>query len=175
MGFTAEGADFDGKNLGLALNGGRGIAQFTDGSSNTLLVGPVGPDRKIPWMKPEDIVVDDKFPDLGKQGGFAVPYKMEKGNAAPFLRCDGSVTALLDAIDRRTFHALLTLDGGEVIGDFLSVNPAPMGGRMMPVIYIIKEGKSTIARLVREPMPAAVGRMPGMNAAAGPPPGDSDR
>jgi hypothetical protein len=152
MAFTADGTDFDGTDIGPALKEGRGFGQFTDGTSNTLFVGPVGPERKIPWMKPEDILVDDKFPDLGKQGGFALPYRCESHGAAPFLRCDGSVLALLETIDRNTFRALLTLDGGEPIGAFPSINPAARHGGVVPVIYIITENGKTLARLAREPV-----------------------
>jgi len=127
--FTAEGADFDGKNTGPGdERAGRGFAQFTDGTSNTLLVGPVAPDRKIPWMKPVDVVIDDKFPDLGKKGGFPTLYKTGLGNAAPFLFCDGAVRGLIDTIDSKTFRARWTLDGGEVVGDYPFVNAAPMEG-----------------------------------------------
>jgi hypothetical protein len=152
MAFTADGADFDGRDIGTALKEGRGFQQFTDGTSNTLLVGPVGPDRQIPWMKPEDILVDDKFPDLGQKGGFAVPYKSDKRGAAPFLRCDGSVLALLESIDRNTFRALLTLDGGEPIGAFPSINPAGRRAGVVPVIYIISANGKTAARLAMEPV-----------------------
>lgn len=156
MAFSAEGAEFDGKELGTALTSGMAIRNFTDGTSNTLLIGPVGPDRKIPWMKPEDIIVDDKFPELGKKGSFALPFKTDKGNAGPFLRCDGSVAGILDSIDKDTFRSLLTLNGGEVIGEYPTVNPPKVAGRAAPVIYIITEGKKTVARLVMEalePMP----------------------
>jgi len=152
MAFSADGAEFDGKELGPALNAGMGIQNFTDGTSNTLLAGPAGPDRKIPWMKPEDIKVDDKFPELGKKGSFALPHKSDKGNFGPFLRCDGSVTGILDSIDKKTFRSLLTLNGGEVIGDYPTFNPPNAAGRAAPVIYIIKDGKKTVARLVMEPL-----------------------
>jgi hypothetical protein len=152
MAFTADGTEFDGGDIGTALKEGRGFRQFTDGTSNTLLVGPAGPDRKIPWMKPEDIVVDDKFPDLGQKGGFAAPYRSDNRSAAPFLRCDGSVLALLESIDRNTFRALLTLDGGEPIGAFPSINPAARRGGVAPVIYIIHENGKPSARLAMEPV-----------------------
>ena len=159
MAFSAKGNTFDGNanDMTSVFSPGTAIQNFTDGSSNTLLVGPVGPDRKIPWMKPEDIQVDDKFPELGKKGSFALPYKTEKGKAGPFLRCDGSVAALLESIDNDTFRSLLTLNGGEIIGDYPAINPS--AARNAPVIYIIKEGKKTIARLAMEalkPVPVPI-------------------
>ncbi len=148
--FSAEGAKFDGKQLDGALSAGLRIAQFTDGTSNTLLVGPIGPDRKIPWMKPEDIKVDDKFPQLGKKGSFALPYKNDKGKFGPFLRCDGSVAGFLDSIDNDTFGALLTRHGGEAIGEYPTVSSSRAGGPGAPVIYVINDGKKTVARVVME-------------------------
>jgi hypothetical protein len=174
MAFTAEGTDFDGRDVAMALKEGRGMSQFTDGTSNTLLVGPVGPDRQIPWMKPEDILVDDKFPDLGKKGGFAAPYKSENRGAAPFLRCDGSVAALLESIDRNTFHALLTLDGGEPIGAYPSISPSSRRG-VAPVIYIVTGNEKTVAYWAMEPLdeqPEMI--FPGAGPADGEQPGFQD-
>lgn len=163
MAFSAEGAEFDGKNFNLGEAAGRRFADFTDGLSNTLLVGPVGPDRKIPWMKPEDVSIDDKFPELGKKGSFALPYKTEKGNAGPFLRCDGSVTSILAGIDKDAFRTLLTINGGEIVdwAQVPTVSPPPMAGRTSPVIYIIREGKKVTARVVMEPLPLPVMQFPG--------------
>jgi len=155
MAFTAEGAKYDGNanDLSSVYSPGTEGQSITDGSSNSLQVGPVGPERKIQWMKPEDILVDDNFPQLGKKGSFVLPYKTEKGSAAPFLRCDGSVAAILESIDNETFRSLLTIKGGEMIGDYPTITPSGARG---PVVYIIKEGKKTIARLsmeVLEPAP----------------------
>jgi hypothetical protein len=52
---------------------------MTDGTSNTLLVAPVAPDRKIPWTKPEDIAVGADFPGLGHPAGIAAPYRARSG------------------------------------------------------------------------------------------------
>jgi hypothetical protein len=168
MAFSAEGAEFDGKNLNLGKLAGLGFAEFRDGTSNTLLIGPVGPDRKIPWMKPEDVKIDDTFPELGKKGSFALPYKTEKGNAGPFLRCDGSVTSILGGIDKDAFRTLVTINGGEIVdwAEVPSVSPPPMTGGTSPVIYIVREGKKTTARLVMEPLP-----LPQMQFPGGLPPG----
>jgi hypothetical protein len=55
------------------LLGATRIYEMRDGTSNTLLVGSVGPERKIPWMKPEDVVVDENFPGIGKPAGYVAP------------------------------------------------------------------------------------------------------
>jgi Protein of unknown function (DUF1559) len=96
------------------------IQSWSDGTSNTIVVAGVSPDRKIPWTKPEDITVGPKFPlQLGKPDGIAAPYSFGENptihRAAPVLFADGTSSALLDAIDPSSLHALLTLNGGEVI------------------------------------------------------------
>jgi hypothetical protein len=73
MAFSAEGVKSEGKPVGEWFQEGRAVRDFTDGTSNSLIVGPVSPDRKIPWMKPEDIEVGDDFPELGAKGSFALP------------------------------------------------------------------------------------------------------
>ena len=47
--------------VGLSLGASR-FDNFTDGLSASLLAGSVSPERKIPWMKPEDVVVDENVP-----------------------------------------------------------------------------------------------------------------
>ena len=68
------------------------IRDIRDGTANTILVGSIGPDRKIPWTKPEDVPWSDAFPGLGKPGSFASPHKFEGRPAAVFLRADGSAS-----------------------------------------------------------------------------------
>ena len=98
-----------------------GLERFTDGTSNTIVIAAVSPDRKIPWTKPEDITVGTEFPlKLGEAGGIAAPHSFGKGptayRAAPVLFADGSGRALPDTTDPSTLYGLLTLSGGEVIG-----------------------------------------------------------
>ncbi len=94
---------------GLAFDGtkGRKIREFTDGMSKTILVVEVNDDRAAIWTKPDDWQYDDKQPmaGLGKAhpGGF---------NA---LFADGHVRLFSADIDPKTFHAMLTIAGGEVI------------------------------------------------------------
>jgi hypothetical protein len=151
MAFTPDGVEFFGDDVAPALRGGRSLREFRDGAPNTLLVGPAGPEHKIPWMKPEDIVVDDKPAKLGTRGSFAAPYRTGDGNAAPFLWGSGVAAALLDSIEPRTFRALLTIDGDESVGAYPHVM-TPRGGNVEPVIYILGTGKRPVARLAYEPL-----------------------
>jgi hypothetical protein len=87
---------------------GTTFAQILDGTSNTLMV--VEAKRAIPWTKPEDIPYEADKP-LPKLGGF---YK-EGFNAG---LADGSVRFISQMIDEKVLRALITRDGGEVLGDF---------------------------------------------------------
>jgi hypothetical protein len=97
------------------------VASFPDGTSNTIAIAAVSPERKIPWTKPEDITVGPEFPlQLGKPGGIAAPYSFGKSptihRAAPVLFADGTSSLLLDTTDPKTLYAFLTRVGGEVLG-----------------------------------------------------------
>ena len=114
--------------------GGRGINEIIDGTSNCIMVAPVEPGRKVPWTKPEDIVVGPDFPGLGKPGGIATAYtlggKPGAVGVAPILYADGSVHLVAATIDRSTLNSLLSVSNGEVIKkgdvpeDFASLHPA---------------------------------------------------
>jgi hypothetical protein len=81
------------------------IRKIRDGTSNTVAI--IEAKKSIPWTKPEDLDFDPAKP-LPKVGGF-----FEGGfNAAMF---DGSVHFLPDTLDEKTFRALVTSDGREVI------------------------------------------------------------
>jgi hypothetical protein len=167
MAFKGEGASFDGKNIAsLKKPSGRSFREITDGTANTLMVGPAGPEHKIPWTKPEDIRVTDDFPPLGKKGGFTSAY--EKGHVAPFLRFDGSMLAIGDNINPQLFRTLLTIAGRENVNwdDVPHVAP-PRSMQRIPVIYLEKTAHGTTAQVVQE-IPESP-RRPGVPAPARPP------
>lgn len=87
---------------------GSKIQTITDGTSNTIMV--VEAKRDIPWTKPDDIVYDPEkeLPKLGGiyEGGMHV------------LMCDGAVRFVSDLINEGILRALISKNGGEVIGDF---------------------------------------------------------
>lgn len=96
--FTGKGAAFDGSKRVRA-------ADIRDGRSNTILFVEAGPDKAVPWTKPEDLPFDPNNPlaALGKVS--------PQGFRAGFF--DGSVHLL--KVDNKTLKALITPDGGEAI------------------------------------------------------------
>ena len=96
--FVGNGAAFEGKE-------GLRIAEFTDGTSNTILVAEAG--DAVPWTKPDELPYDPNKP-LPKLGGI-----FPEGSNAAFA--DGSVHFLKRTLSDKTLHALITRNGGEVI------------------------------------------------------------
>ena len=98
--FAGKGAFFVGMT-------GLRIADFTDGTSNTLMVAEAA--KTVPWSKPVDLPFgpDKPLPKLGGvfPGGFNVSL------------CDGSVRFISDKISTETLKALITRIGGEVLGN----------------------------------------------------------
>jgi hypothetical protein len=99
-------------------SGGMGLASITDGTSNTVMISSVEPQRKLPWTKPEDIDVGAAFKGVGQPGGIAAPYLFRGpggGKAAPFLFADATVRMIGASVNPKTLAALITRAGGEVI------------------------------------------------------------
>ncbi len=141
------------------------FADFRDGTSNSVLVGPVSPERKIPWTKPEDIVFDEHFPGLGKPGGFAAPYKTDQGAGGVFVYADGSPHAISDRIDLHVLSCLVHIaDQQRISWDDVPTIPTPGGPpRAMPVLELKLGGPEPSARLVLEPV-AELSRQSGSGA-----------
>lgn len=137
------------------------MASFTDGTSNSLLAGSVSPDRKIPWMKPEDVVVDENFPGIGKPSGFAAPFRIGDKAGGVFLRADGSVTTIRSDIEAQTLQDLLHIADGHPIGNVPSLNTAGASGPpRIPVIEIRTDSSGATARLVFENPESPAQRLP---------------
>jgi hypothetical protein len=100
LGLVGKGAFFNGKK-------GIRITDITDGTSNTILV--MEADKAVPWTKPEDLPFEAGKP-LPKVGGLWP-------NGFQVAICDGSVRMLRKDLKPTTFRALITINGGEVIGD----------------------------------------------------------
>ncbi len=83
------------------------IRDIPDGTSNTIMVVEVDPDRAVTWTKPEDLKYDETNPmaGLGKAhpGGFSAAF------------ADGSVKFISSGIDRKLFLNLLQMNDGNAI------------------------------------------------------------
>ena len=162
MAFSPEGAQYDGKNIASLVRdqkSHRRIGDFIDGTSNTIVVGSVSPDRRIPWLKPEDIIISlkDDVPKIGSKEGFSAPYRRENGTGGLFVFGDGSVRELTTSTSVELLRAMLTIDGGDLLQDRSGGTPFVPN---LTVIYIEKTAAGTIARLAKEPAQSPGGRKP---------------
>ncbi len=124
MAFPAQGTKYSGADEPEDIcKGGTLLSEVK--KMGTPMIGYVGFDRKIPWMKPEDVEVTDDLPRIGEKGSFGVlPWKTPEGMAAPFV--GGNEGALL--ISQKIDPALLRA--------FLSVNAAKAEGAKIPTVSI---------------------------------------
>jgi Protein of unknown function (DUF1559) len=99
---------------GLAFEGTKELrlADFTDGTSKTILAVEVNDDRAVPWTKPDDLEVDlsKPFDGLGEA---------EVGGLSILLFADGHTLGITKQADEATVKALFTRNGGEPIDDSL--------------------------------------------------------
>lgn len=107
---TSTGSQDSGRNAAQLRgeNGGMSLAQITDGTSSTILLGTVGEQFK-PWGHPANV----RDPALGinrSPESFGGPPGW---NVAMFLMCDGSVKFLRDDTDLEIMKAFATPAGGE--------------------------------------------------------------
>jgi hypothetical protein len=119
-----------------------GLASVTDGTSNTMLFATLDPARKIPWTKPEDIVLDDAFPGIGKPAGIGAIHPVEGGHHAALVAfADGSVQTLPDTVAPETLRKLLTRAGGEVVNrsDLDGPGAGPADPERPPLVKVIAE------------------------------------
>ena len=97
---TSEGTVFD-RPVGTQ------IKEINDGTSNTIMLVEVVPERAVVWTKPEDWAVDLDHPWRG----------VRRNDRDWFTTgfCDGSARILSSSLSAEKLRALLTRDGGEVI------------------------------------------------------------
>ena len=105
--FTTSYRVFVGKNAMFENDQDIGIADVTDGTSNTFLV--VEAKTAIPWTKPDDLMFDLA----------AVPSRLGTGSGHPggfnAAMGDGSVRFIKDTIDVKKFRSMITRNLGEIV------------------------------------------------------------
>ena len=101
--FTGDGAPF-------AKDQAPGIRDFTDGTSNTILVVQAGPDTADIWTKPGGLDFDPKNP-IKALGTLAEDLFL-------ILMTDGSVRRVNKTIPAETLRHLIEHQDGQAVGDF---------------------------------------------------------
>jgi len=105
MVFTGEGTPFGGEK-------GPRFKDITDGSTMTLAVVQAGPDKAVPWTKPQDLVFEKDDP-IAALGNLTTRYFLAAS-------CDGAVHALPRDIEPETLRRLIQhADGKRVDVDAL--------------------------------------------------------
>lgn len=139
--FLPDGAivSDNGSPLANMAKGGRKINAFTDGTSNSIMVAPIGDERKVPWAKPEDNVFAEPFPSPGKPGGLGMPYESLDGKSrfGPVAFVDGSVRTIKSDINPTLLHDLITINGGELI-DFGNIQEPAPARPAFPIFKLIR-------------------------------------
>ena len=83
------------------------LADFSDGTSNTIMLVEADPSQSVEWTKPEDWEFDPNNPmarvAASRPGGFLVAF------------ADGSVQFIDENTDPQTIKAMMTRDGGEQV------------------------------------------------------------
>ena len=99
-----------GKGQALELDRDNSFRDILDGTANTIMVVEANGTEAVEWTKPADVDIDMDQPidQMGHihPGGFHVLFG------------DGSIRFISHSIDLDMFRALLTRDGGEVVGRF---------------------------------------------------------
>jgi len=102
-----------GEHAAFGLGKSVSFRDFADGLSNTILVGEAD-QPAVPWMQPTDINANAADIPIGEPGGFNSPHV----GGFHVLMGDGAVRFISQNISPDTFRALLTRDGGEIVGEY---------------------------------------------------------
>ena len=97
---TGPGMAFEGKDV-------LKISDFTDGTSNTIMVVEVAASEAVIWTKPDDLIVDVDMPHRN--------LTRSQGDVFLVGFADGMTHALKENITADILKALFTRKGGEVI------------------------------------------------------------
>lgn len=100
-----------GPDAGLPLADGRPISEFTDGTSNTVIVIEAAEQNAVHWMNPQDAGVRFLL-------SFNADSKFDHDGGTHALLADGSVRFLSAELSNEARHALVTVAGGETIDEW---------------------------------------------------------
>jgi type II secretory pathway pseudopilin PulG len=100
-----------GSNACFRLTEPRPLSEITDGLSQTLMVIEVPSDRSVPWMCPKD-ADGELLMSIGPESKLAHVGGMDAA------LCDGSVRFLSTALPNAARRALISVAGGDKVGDF---------------------------------------------------------
>jgi len=129
-----------------------GLRNCTDGTSNTIFIGSISPQRQIPWTKPEDLVWRYDFPPLGAADGFAAPYRARDRAGGMFGFVDGSACCISAEIDIQVFRHLLQMNDGRAIRHIPKLTPGSDWGSASAAVLEIPRGRAGAkARIIVEP------------------------
>ena len=106
--FTGEGTPFGGEE-------GPGMRDFTDGTSNTLMVVLAGADKADIWTKPGGLEIDVEDP---------VAVLGEIGDRFPVAFTDGSARFLPADIEPSELLHLIQHQDGNIVGDYFQAQPS---------------------------------------------------
>ncbi len=123
----------------------RRMAEFRDGTSNTIMVVEVADEKAVPWTKPADFTPDAKNPEAGLVG-------MRHGGFLAGLT-DGSVRFIQAGLDAQVLHALFTRAGGEVIDRDVLGGRRTRSGRSMAVPVAPAAEEPAVQEAVEEAVP----------------------
>lgn len=108
-GIVGKGTIFNG-------DGGVGMQNITDGTSNTIMVVIAGADKADTWTKPGGVQFKE---------GEASETLGKIGETFLMTRCDGSAQVLPADMDADTFRRLVSCNDGEFLGDISSAKRPP--------------------------------------------------
>lgn len=100
--FTGKDAAFDGQK-------GKRMADFTDGTSNTILVAEAA--NGVQWSQPLDLPFN-----TSPLGFFNNRLGAKQGQDFLVLMADGSVRTLKRTVSPKTLQAAITINGGDMLG-----------------------------------------------------------
>lgn len=142
---------FSDKNSAVNTQKGVRLADITDGTSNTILVVSAGPDTADFWTKPGGLAFDPNAP------------RKSLGNVGKELwvvMCDGAALKISADCDDTTLANLITINDGNVIGDFMDVRPRAEPRPLMILTFVSVDREEFMKEFLFESEAATIDGQP---------------